>query len=44
MSRYPRAVRKTRVKCVDCNAPAAETIENDYICVECGTAIIATND
>jgi len=42
MSRYPRAVRKARVKCVDCNAPASETIDDDYVCVECGTAVATT--
>jgi peptide methionine sulfoxide reductase MsrB len=29
-------VRNARVKCIQCNAPAAETTENTYVCVECG--------
>ncbi len=36
MSRYPRGVRSARVKCISCNAPAAETTDNTYVCVECG--------
>jgi hypothetical protein len=36
MSRYPRGVRNARVKCIQCNAPAAETTDNNYVCVECG--------
>lgn len=40
MSRYPRSVRSSRVKCIPCNAPAAETVEGDYVCVECGEAVI----
>lgn len=40
MGRYPRSVRSTTVKCVDCNAPATETIEGAYVCVECGQPAI----
>jgi len=36
MSRYPRSVRSARVKCISCNAPAVDTIDNGYVCVECG--------
>ncbi|SEG67844.1 hypothetical protein [Halobellus limi] len=41
MARYPRTVRSARVKCIDCNAPAAETIEETYVCVECGSAVVS---
>ncbi|MBP1987794.1 hypothetical protein J2753_002304 [Halolamina salifodinae] len=44
MSRYPRSVRSSRVKCIPCNAPAAETIDGAYVCVECGTAVIGGQD
>lgn len=44
MSRYPRSVRSSRVKCVPCNAPAAETTDGAYVCVECGDEIIGTTD
>ncbi|MGB9963313.1 hypothetical protein ACOZ32_14175 (plasmid) [Halobacterium sp. MBLA0001] len=36
MDRYPRGVRSARVKCIQCNAPAAETTDDTYVCVECG--------
>jgi len=39
MGRYPRGVRSARVKCIQCNAPAAETVDNSYVCVECGKKI-----
>ena len=44
MSRYPRAVRSARVKCVACNAPAAETIDGTYVCVECGDTVVGARD
>lgn len=44
MGRYPRAVRSARVKCIACNAPAAETIEDRYVCVECGSAVVKPRD
>ncbi|WP_255475232.1 hypothetical protein [Halapricum sp. CBA1109] len=43
MSRYPRAVRDSRIKCIDCNAPAVETTDRQYVCVECGTPAVAPN-
>lgn len=42
MGRYPRSVRSARVKCINCNAPAAETIEEEFVCAECGEAVIGT--
>ncbi len=36
MGRYPRGVRNAGVKCISCNAPAAATIDGQYVCVECG--------
>jgi len=41
MGRYPRPVRATRLKCLSCNAPVVETIEETYNCVECGEAPIS---
>lgn len=40
MSRYPRSVRNAQVKCIDCNAPVARTVEEEYVCVECGESPI----
>jgi hypothetical protein len=40
MGRYPQSVRSARAKCIPCNAPAAETVDGDYVCVECGTVVI----
>jgi len=40
---YPRSVRQARVKCIECNAPAAEKIDGDYVCVSCGTEVVASN-
>jgi predicted RNA-binding Zn-ribbon protein involved in translation (DUF1610 family) len=42
MGRYPRPVRSARVKCVNCNAPAAETINEEFVCAECGETVIGT--
>lgn len=36
MGRYPQSVRSARLKCIDCNAPVVETVENEYVCVACG--------
>lgn len=40
MSRYPRAVRDARIKCLACNAPAIETVDGDIVCVDCGRAVV----
>ncbi len=40
MGRYPRPARSSRVKCIDCHAPATETIDDEYVCVECGASVI----
>jgi len=41
---YLRSVRSSRVKCTPCNAPAAETIDGDYVCVECGKTVMGIRD
>jgi predicted RNA-binding Zn-ribbon protein involved in translation (DUF1610 family) len=41
MSRYPKAVRAARMKCIDCNAPVVGTVGGRYVCVECGRQPIA---
>lgn len=40
MGRYPRAARDAAVKCISCNAPAVRTVGGDYVCVECGHAVV----
>ncbi|WP_256476608.1 hypothetical protein [Haloplanus pelagicus] len=40
MSRYPREVRDSRIKCIPCNAPVAKTVDGRYVCVECGDSPI----
>ena len=40
MSRYPRTARNATIKCIPCNAPVVETIDDDYVCVECGDSPI----
>jgi predicted RNA-binding Zn-ribbon protein involved in translation (DUF1610 family) len=40
VSRYPRAIRDARIKCIACNAPVAVTVDGRYVCVECGEAPI----
>jgi hypothetical protein len=40
VTRYPRAARLSRLKCISCNAPVVETIDDEYVCVECGTVPI----
>lgn len=44
MARYPRAARSARIKCVSCNAPAVETVEDRYVCVECGDSPVAATE
>lgn len=36
MSRYPRAARDAKIKCLQCNAPVTETVDGGYACVDCG--------
>lgn len=43
MSRYPRAARSARIKCIPCNAPVVETVDGRYVCVDCGTRPISPN-
>ena len=38
MSRYPKSIRDAAIKCIDCNAPVAITVDDRYVCVDCGTA------
>lgn len=40
MSRYPRAARGATIKCIGCNAPATETVDGAYVCVECGQPVV----
>lgn len=40
MSRYPRPVRNARIKCISCNAPVIETVDETYYCVDCGSSPI----
>lgn len=40
MSRYPRAVRDARIKCLHCNAPVTETIDGRWVCVDCGRRVV----
>jgi predicted RNA-binding Zn-ribbon protein involved in translation (DUF1610 family) len=40
MARYPRRVRNAREKCISCNAPAGETTDDQFVCVECGTSVL----
>jgi hypothetical protein len=42
MSRYPRAAREAAIKCIPCNAPVTETVEGEYIPVECGDSPVTT--
>lgn len=36
MATYPQHVRATRMKCIGCNAPVVETVDDRFVCVECG--------
>lgn len=36
MGRYPREARCAAVKCIRCNAPVVQTVDEGFICVECG--------
>lgn len=40
MRRYPKSARSARLKCIDCNAPVVETVDDAFVCVECGEAPI----
>lgn len=43
MGRYPRAARGAAVKCIGCNAPAVETVDGDYVCVDCGSSVVSVS-
>ena len=36
MGRYPRSARNAAIKCIACNAPVTETVDGEYVCVDCG--------
>jgi predicted RNA-binding Zn-ribbon protein involved in translation (DUF1610 family) len=36
MAGYPRPARSARLKCISCNAPVVETVDEEYVCVDCG--------
>jgi glycosyltransferase involved in cell wall biosynthesis len=40
MERFPRAARNARIKCLQCNAPATETVDGKYVCVSCGIEVL----
>ncbi|WP_435155730.1 hypothetical protein [Haladaptatus sp. DFWS20] len=43
MGRYPRTTRDAQIKCIACNAPVVQTVENAFICVGCGESPVAAN-
>lgn len=36
MSRFPREVRNARIKCINCNAPVVQTVDDEFVCISCG--------
>ncbi|UPV98946.1 hypothetical protein M0R88_10440 [Halorussus gelatinilyticus] len=40
MARYPRTARDAALKCISCNAPVIQTVDDRYVCVECGESPI----
>ena len=32
------------MKCISCNAPVVETVEDEYVCVDCGDSPIEERD
>jgi DNA-directed RNA polymerase subunit RPC12/RpoP len=36
MASYPQRARNSRIKCIACNAPVVETVDQGYVCVDCG--------
>ena len=43
MARYPRPVRDARIKCIACNAPVVETVDDGYHCVDCGGSPVTSH-
>lgn len=43
MNRYPRSVQDARFKCISCNAPVTITVDDRYVCIECGQEILKEN-
>jgi len=36
-------VRAANIKCISCNAPVIETVDEEYICLDCGTSPIQSS-
>lgn len=43
MGRYPQPVRDARIKCIACNAPVVETVDEGYHCVDCGGSPVTSH-
>jgi Zn finger protein HypA/HybF involved in hydrogenase expression len=37
-------VRGARIKCIACNAPVVETVDDTYHCVNCGGSPVTVHD
>lgn len=44
MNRYPREARSAAIKCIDCNAPVVETVDEQFVCVGCGASPIQASE
>lgn len=40
MGKYPKAARAASIKCIACNSPVVTTVDDDYVCIECGESPI----
>ncbi len=36
MGKYAKPSRAAKIKCIECNSPVVTTVDEEYICVNCG--------
>jgi predicted RNA-binding Zn-ribbon protein involved in translation (DUF1610 family) len=44
MPRHPRLVRSARIRCIDCEGPVVRTVDDRFVCVDCGHSPIVAED
>ncbi|MDQ2072323.1 hypothetical protein ACODNH_18700 [Haloarcula sp. NS06] len=40
MGDYAKPSRAAKIKCIKCNSPVVVTVDEEYVCVNCGEAPI----
>jgi predicted RNA-binding Zn-ribbon protein involved in translation (DUF1610 family) len=43
-TRHPPPARSARIRCIECKAPVVRTVDDRFVCVDCGHSPIVAED